>query len=70
MEKDNLLEKRGEIICKKYESNDPNFYNPSTKKTVFEAILLEPDSEDDIFWSCKNGADMYSVSFLYTFEKC
>lgn len=47
---------------RKYKSDDPNFFDAKENKTIFEKVLRTPESEDDIKWCIKNGADLYTVS--------
>lgn len=59
------IKKRRDVFRRKYRTDNPNTFDPSANKTVFEKILRTPNSADDISWCCKNGADMYSVSFYH-----
>lgn len=64
MEEYKIIKKRRDVFRRKYRTDNPNAFDPTTNKTVFEKILRTPNSADDISWCCKNGADLYSVSFI------
>lgn len=50
-------------FMRKHKTSDPNYFDATDNKTVFEKILRTPDSAKEIKWCIKNGANLYNVSF-------
>ena len=65
MEEYKLQKKLRDNFRRKYRTDNPNQFDPVANKTVFEKILKTPNNAADINWCCKNGADLYSVSFCF-----
>lgn len=55
--------KQRDAFRRKFKTENPNVFDPKSKRTVFEKILRTPNSVDDIKWCIKHGADLYAVSF-------
>lgn len=51
-----------DVFRRKHKTENPNCFDPKAHKTVFEKILMTPNSANDIKWCVENGANLYEVS--------